>query len=164
MTKLLDWESTLGETVRIYRNLNNGKMSIQTYIKGRGWIVAGHVTDCVVANVSFKVCESRRLRGIQDRQKNVHAWGQGILIAQSKPKLDAPVDLAYDPYFNNSFVERHSQAEISSCCFLVVRDNLVFVSADALRSPAPAPAPRKQKVRATQINLELPLFYQFAVA
>lgn len=72
--KPLDWDTYLNQPVRIYRNLGNGKMSIQAKT-AVGWRVVGHVTDCVIRNVSFTVKEPARQRVIRDKQKNVHAWG-----------------------------------------------------------------------------------------
>jgi len=113
-------------------------MSVQTYIKGKGWLVAGHVTDAIVAKVSFKVSEPGRQRVIRDRRKNVHAWGEGVLIGQSDTEIDCPIDLAYDPYRNETFVERSTQRPIRRADFLIVRNNCVFVSSDALPTVVPS--------------------------
>lgn len=140
--KPLDWDAVLNQEIRIYRNLNNGTMSIQLHTRGKGWYVAGHVKNAIVANVTFKVSESGRQRVIRDKRKNVHAWGQGILIAEFDDAIACPIDLAYDPYTNTTFVERRSQREITRCDFLVVRNNLVFVSADAI----PADEPKRKNL------------------
>lgn len=129
----INWESAIAQQVRIYRNLNNGTMSIQQRIAGR-WIVTGHVTDCTVKSVTFSVSKSGRARVLRDRCKNVHAWGQGTLFGQFDPELYAPIDLAYNPYINETFVQRYTQTEILRCRYLVVRDNRVFVSLDAVRA------------------------------
>lgn len=139
----LDWSRAIGQTIRIYRNLNNGTMSIQCKEAGR-WLVVGHVTDCVVSGVTFKVSGSGRQRVIRDRRKNVHAWGEGVLVAQFAPEIDCPIDLAYNPYTNETFVERGSQNPITRCQSLVVRNNLVFVSPDALPMPA---APERRTIK-----------------
>jgi hypothetical protein len=120
--RALDWDAHTGCTIRIYRNLNNGRMSIQAKVS-KSWKVVGHVTDAVVKDVSFKVVESGRQRVIQEQCKNVHAWGQGVLISQLEPDIWAPVDLAYNPYAGSTFIERHTGREIRHCRYLVVRDN-----------------------------------------
>lgn len=131
----LDWEAAIGQKCRIYRNLNNGTMSLQ--LKVNGWYVAGHVTDAIVQSVKFHISEASRLRVIRDGRKNVHAWGEGLLIAQFKPEIDAPIDLSYNPYEDTTFCERGTKRPIERCQYLVVRDNAVFVSLDALPSPLP---------------------------
>lgn len=138
--KHLDWEGTIGQRIRIYRNLNNGTMSVQTHTKGVGWRVAGNVTNAIVAGVTFKVSEASRQRVIREGCKNVHAWGEGVLLAEFDRSVAAPIDLEYNPYVHATFVERHSERPIAACKFLTVRDNQVFVSADAL----PVTAPRRQ--------------------
>jgi hypothetical protein len=136
--KPLDWEHAIGQRCRIYRNLNNGTMSLQ--LKVKGWYVAGHVTDAIVQDVKFHLSEASRLRVIRDGRKNVHAWGEGLLIAQFKPEIAAPIDLSYNPYEDTTFVERGTKRPIANCQYLVVRDNAVFVSLDALPAPSPEPA------------------------
>lgn len=133
----LDWDATIGQKIRIYRNLNNGTMSIQTHTKGTGWRVAGHVTNAIVADGVFHISESGRQRVIAQNRKNVHAWYEGVLIGQFNPSIDCPIDLAYNPYINETFVERRSQRAIKRCKYLVVRNNLVFVSPDALPAIEP---------------------------
>ena len=148
MAKELDWNEAIGQRIRIYRNLNNGRMSIQQKPE-RSWLVTGHVTDCIIRDVRFHISESGRQRVINDRRKNVHAWGEGILIAQAEPDIFAPVELAYDPYTNRSFIQRGTSHAIAACRYLVVRGNRVFVSPDAI-----APSLEKPRFRLP----ELPLF------
>ena len=119
----------------MYRNLNNGLMSVQVKVPGKGWLVAGHVTDLVLSGVTFHVSERGRQRVLRDRCKNVHAWAQGLLVAEYRPDLVATVDLKYNPYTDQTFVQRQTQMPVHDCQFLVVRNNRVFVSADALAAP-----------------------------
>ena len=128
----LDWSHYLNTTVRVYRNLNNGKLSIQSKESG-SWKVVGHVTDCVISQVSFKVGESGRQRVITRQVKNVHAWGEGVLIAQFDEAIEAPIQLKYDPYRNSTFVQRTTELPIVQCQTFVARANQVFVSPDALK-------------------------------
>jgi len=129
--KELDWDLALNQRVRIYRNLNNGRMSLQLKV-GKSWKVMGHITDCIISNVIFKVSEAGRLRVIRDGCKNVHAWGEGILISQFDMGIYASIDLGYNPYANSTFVERETENAITRCSFLVVRENQVFCSPDAI--------------------------------
>ena len=157
---MMDWQAHIGSIVQVYRNLNNGRMSVQAQVDGR-WKVVGHVTDLVLEQVSFTVREAGRQRVISQQQKNVHAFARGVLVAQADLELDCPVHLAYDPYRNSSFVERSSQQPIMQCRWLVVRSNQVLVSPDALTLTPIGyrPVPHKRKAQSGR-ELQLPLFWR----
>jgi hypothetical protein len=127
----MDWTAHIGQRARIYRNLNNGRMSIQIKM-GKSWKVVGHVVDAVLQDVQFRVSEAGRQRVIRDGCKNVHAWGEGILLGEIDEEIIAPINLAYNPYRNETFLERGTDHIIESCKFLVVRQNYVFVTPDAI--------------------------------
>jgi hypothetical protein len=63
--------------VRVYRNLNNGKMSIQCCASGH---ILGHCAEAYLLDVAFVVRESGRQRVLKERRKNVHAFATGTLI------------------------------------------------------------------------------------
>ncbi len=136
----LHWNDAIGKEVRIYRNLNNHRISVQIR-QGEAWRVVGHITGCVLASVHFHVSEKGRQRVIKESTKNVHAWASGKLIAQFDDSISTSIDLSYNPYQNKTFVERSSQREIVECRYLTVRDNLVFVSEDALKQDSPIVIP-----------------------
>ena len=127
----MDWNAHIGQRARIYRNLNNGRMSIQIKA-GKSWKVVGHVLDAVLQDVGFHVSEAGRQRVIRDGSKNVHAWGEGILLGETDEAIVAPISLAYNPYQHETFLERGTGHIIESCEFLVVRQNLVWVTPDAI--------------------------------
>lgn len=131
----MDWSAHIGSKIRIYRNLNNGTMSIQ--VKSGSWKVVGHVTEAIVRDVKFHIQEGGRQRVIKEQRKNVHAWGEGILVAQFDDSVIAPVRLGYNPYTNATFVQRGTENPIVGCKYLAVRENLVFVSQDALIAGTP---------------------------
>jgi hypothetical protein len=130
----LDWFAHLGQQTRIYRNLNNGRMSIQAKVGkiGKSWKVVGHVLDCVLIDVKFHVSEATRQKVIRLHRRTVHAWGQGTLIGVSDPAIYALIDLSYNPYVSGSFLERGTTNKISHCKYLVVRDNRVLLTPDAV--------------------------------
>jgi hypothetical protein len=127
----LDWTAWMNKEVHIYRNLHNHKISVQGRV-GNSWKVIGHVENCILSEVSFIVQESGRKRVLRDRQKNVHAWAKGNLIAEIDATIITPVSLMYDPYQHQGFVERKTENLIASCRYLAVRNRHVFVSQDAL--------------------------------
>jgi hypothetical protein len=155
----MDWNAYSGQRARIYRNLNNGRMSIQIKVAG-SWKVVGHVTDCILKDVKFHISESSRQRVIREHCKNVHAWGEGGLVGEVDESIHAPVDLAYDPYLNQAFVQRGTDISIAHCKFLVVRVNRVFVTLDAVDGSGNRPnltviaGTRSELVCPAQLSLE----------
>jgi hypothetical protein len=63
--------------VRVYRNLNNGKLSIQCCVSGH---ILGHCAEAYLVDVTFVVREGGRQRVLKERRKNVHAFATGTLI------------------------------------------------------------------------------------
>lgn len=110
----LDWSAHLGQQTRIYRNLQNGRMSLQVK-SSKNWKVVGHVLDCVLENVKFHVIESTRQRVLSQQRRTVHAWGQGMLIGIDNPDIYAPIDLTYNPFLSDRFLERGTENRIIYC-------------------------------------------------
>jgi hypothetical protein len=132
MKKDVDWSEMIGREIRIYRNLTNGLMSLQKYIPGVGWRLAGHCNSATIKNVRFVVHEKSRQRVIREKKKNVHAYGIGTLLGNNGSEIHANIPLFYDPYTTPNFVDRDSHRVIEKARFLVIINNLVFVSSDAL--------------------------------
>lgn len=63
---------------RVYRNLNNGKWSIQQRIAGK-WVVVGHCDACVIDGALPFVSLKSRTRLVAKRQRGVHVWIEGNL-------------------------------------------------------------------------------------
>lgn len=79
--------------VRVYKNLNNGKMSIQQ----NGKVVA-YTDSITLKNASFKVNEGGRQRVIRERQKNVHAYAIGLIVSFTDHDTLDGQPVTYDPY------------------------------------------------------------------
>lgn len=62
--------------VRVYRNLNNGLLSIQAIDSG---LILAHCQALRLGDAVFKVNENGRLRVIETRRKAVHAFVEGLL-------------------------------------------------------------------------------------
>ncbi len=45
--RAMEWSRYVGQMVRVYRNLNNGRISVQAYAEG-DWRVVAHVQDIVL--------------------------------------------------------------------------------------------------------------------
>lgn len=63
---------------QVYRNVNNGKLSIKDESIG---LVCGHAHIVYMTNVSFVVNESARQRVLESKRKNVHAYVSGDIIS-----------------------------------------------------------------------------------
>jgi len=103
--------------VRVYRNLNNGKMSLQCASSGH---VLGHCDTLFLADARFWVREGGRQRVLITRRKNVHAfvigqlqWMEGFVGFRGRtivlPKYVGSADLGvcervtYNPYLMSTF-------------------------------------------------------------
>ena len=125
----VDVSDLIGQQIRLYRNLNNHKMSIQTKIPKKGWRVYGYSTNLVLQTVEFVVSEKSRQRCLREQCRNVHAYATGIVAENNG---DTPLALGYDPYFAGHFFDKESKAAIYGCQTLRVIENAVYVSADAI--------------------------------
>lgn len=142
--KILDWRAAVGQKVRV--NLNNGLISVQLKTPGKSWFVAGHVNNAVLSCVTFHVSENGRQRVIKEKCKNVHAWAQATLLGEVYADLVTPISVNYNPHTDSGFVERHTQKPLQACQYLVVRNNQVFVSTDAIKAPATTPKLLQRKL------------------
>ena len=114
--------------VRVYRNLNNGKISLQCYATR---LILGHCDAVYLEDVHFVVGEQGRLRVIAKRQKNVHAfvvgtlkWASGFssfrgrsikgLDTGALDAFDGYQRIRYNPYLMNQFSTLDGQAVFQS--------------------------------------------------
>ena len=63
---------------RVYRNLNNGRWSIQQRINNK-WTVIGHAEYVELQDVSVKQSAAGRDRARKQQQRNVHCMAEGTL-------------------------------------------------------------------------------------
>lgn len=85
--------------VRLYRNLNNGKISIK-----QGALVVGHTDAIIIKEATFIVQESNRQKVLEKRQKNVHAFIEGY-CERNTPKSPGE-SVWYNPYKTEFFRTR----------------------------------------------------------
>lgn len=108
--------------VRVYRNLRNGKLTVQEYIKGKGWRVLKHVDHIYLKDADFSVSQAGRERVLREKQKNVHAYITGqpctypgaatykiALWRESPGKVQF---VTYNPYKYMQFYDRETQEPI----------------------------------------------------
>lgn len=68
----------LPQAARAYRNLNNGRWSIQQRIEGK-WVVIGHAASVWLYSVTVHQSDAGRDRARRDGVRNVHCMAEGLL-------------------------------------------------------------------------------------
>lgn len=84
--------------VRIYRNLNNGRISIK-----QGTHVVGHTDEAFLTDAHFLVYEKTRQRVLEKRVKSVHAYIEGIWMEQYNVPEEDGNGVWYNPYLTEAF-------------------------------------------------------------
>lgn len=99
----------IGETVKVYRNLHTGKISVLGKTRV-GWRVIQHVDAITLLSANFLVNERGRQEVLRTKQKGVHAFVVGVVGAP--PKNLTTCHVTYNPYKYSSFVYKHSEKPI----------------------------------------------------
>lgn len=104
--------------VEVYRNLHKKCWSIRDKKTKK---VIGWKDQVLVLRPKLVVKQGGRARVLREKRKNVHAWVEGILLADA-PFWDPgyQTSVTYDPYLHEHFVERGS-------CFPVYEGNLALL-------------------------------------
>ena len=84
--------------VRIYRNLNNGKISIK-----QGAHVVGHTDQAFLLNARFLVFEILRQKVVEQRVKSVHAYIEGMWADRYQEPNEESTIVWYNPYITDAF-------------------------------------------------------------
>jgi hypothetical protein len=103
--------------VRVYKNLHTGTLSMQTYIKGKGWRVHSHPMRVMLKDAKFLVYEAGRQRVLKEKRKNVHAYIQGTLQTKSPKKY--PNRARYNPYKYSTWVGLGGE-ELTECSYISI--------------------------------------------
>lgn len=121
-----------GKRVSVYWNIRKKVYSILDHSTRR---VIAHSKGLVLSAPRFKVNSNGRARVIKSRQKNVHAFIDGIVEPYSTVKQNFKVQ--YTPYINDSFVYYNGKQfrPIHSAykAELLVSNNHASVSVDEIR-------------------------------
>lgn len=102
-------EYTLPCTFDVYRNLNNGKLSLRG-VDVHNRLVVDHTDRVLLTNCEFKVSESGRQKVIENNRKNVHATVRGEVREFESTTLDT--ELTYNPFKFESFVTRDEHTPV----------------------------------------------------
>lgn len=66
-------------TTRLYRNLNNGRWSIQQRHEG-AWKVIGHAASATMRDVTVRLSKAGQARARRESARNVHLMVEGNLL------------------------------------------------------------------------------------
>ena len=118
-------KNTITSSHQIYRNLRNGKWSVQ-YRAGRELKVVAHADNVYMGVCSFVVQEKGNQRVRLEQRKNVHAFVRGVLLDApenliANPSAGGMVELTYNPYKYSSFVRKDTEQPVHSSPFVVLR-------------------------------------------
>ncbi len=112
-----DTKGLEGSRVRVYYNLRKKCFSIK--FKG---LVKAHVDSVNLTDVKFIVSEAGRQRVLREKQKNVHAYVEGVVVAE--PVTHGGRLITYNPYFVDSFIDKKSKDPIENAdaCFMTGKE------------------------------------------
>ena len=124
-------EPKRGQRVKIYKNLHNGLWSVKDSKTG---LVLGHTNEITLANCTYTVGQQTRLRVIESGQKEVHAYVNGLYVADTfMESLQDAYDVkhvTYNPYKENHFTtlesERKEVVKRSDGCTMLAEKSLVL--------------------------------------
>jgi hypothetical protein len=102
--------------IKVYRNLHNGKMSVQ-----QGGLVVGHCDEILLNRAEFVVNESGRQRVIKEKRKNVHAFVVGYLFGGCLGhEASGGVPVSYNPYKMGAFYVRETGEAVTKAAMAAV--------------------------------------------
>lgn len=102
---------TPGQLCRVYYNLHQKKLSVQTKVDS-GWRVTDHLDSVYLVNARFIVSAAGRDRVRREGRKNVHAFVQGE-YGGTEP-LTSGVHVSYNPYLHDCFTRTDTQQPVQS--------------------------------------------------
>lgn len=103
---------SIGEKVRVYRNLNNGKWSVRAMTGEYKGKVVAHLDSLTLTDIVFVISVAGRARVLREGRKNVHAFAMGILSSDEAIPLNSNSNvITYDPYRSGFFYSVSSADE-----------------------------------------------------
>jgi hypothetical protein len=112
----------LSKKVRMYRCLNKKGFVFSLSQKGK---VIGHTSDIVLKDCSLIIMESGKNRCLREKQRNVHAFVEGFVAADTDIKLAFSFLLNYNPYEDKKFYTTHFD-ELSKCEIVYLKNNKIY--------------------------------------
>jgi hypothetical protein len=119
------------KTHQVYRNLHNGKWSVQSRIGSTAKLYC-HADEAVMLDCVFVVQPSGVLRVREHKRKFVHAFVRGVYAGQSNQSMEMSiltgksqvtdwVKVVYNPYKFLTFVRADNMKPVSSSSVVVMQ-------------------------------------------
>lgn len=113
------------KTHQVYRNLRNGKWSVQKRDGTKVQVVA-HADNVYLGVCTFVVQEKGNQRVRLEQRKNVHAFVRGVLLdtpaeVAKEGGLNGMVEVTYNPYKYTSFVRKDTKEPVANAPFVLLR-------------------------------------------
>ena len=112
--------------VIVYFNLHQKRWSIKSAETNK---VIGYAETVVLRDVKPKVSEAGRQRVLKEKQKNVHAGLEGLLVWQSDRVYKVNLEeITYNPYKHSSFVYKNNDSiYFTGCKEAILTNKHVYV-------------------------------------
>ena len=104
-----------GLKVRVYRNLTKKCFSVKCKKTNR---VIAHVDDITLRDVTFPVSKAGRERVLRERQKNVHAFIEGVVDREKM--VYGNTAICYNPYKRDHFFYCSNGREIKRANYVLI--------------------------------------------
>lgn len=112
-----------GKRVFVYYNLHKHVWSIKDLKTN---LVIGHCNKVILKDVTYKVYESGRQKVLATKQKNVHAGCVGELIDIETMDEYRRVEITYNPYKYDSFVEIETKEKVYDDDLIIMENKRVY--------------------------------------
>lgn len=116
-------------TVDVYRNLHKEGYSIRDSKKG---VVLAHCDSVRLANASFKVSESGRLKTLNENLRRVHAFIRGTLVGIDEPMVEGFSKIYYNPYKTERFLDTTTDTFIDNAAEVYCTGKFAFAKKEDL--------------------------------
>jgi hypothetical protein len=100
------------QRVRVYRNLNNGRLTVQHKVDG-SWRLSHYVDAINLIDARMIVSLAGHARAVREGQRNVHAFIEGI-VAPTLPPTPDMRPLRYNPFEAPAFFDADTRAAVAS--------------------------------------------------
>ncbi|MFG1544864.1 hypothetical protein [Halobacteriovorax sp. ZH2_bin.1] len=116
-------EELHGKRVSVYKNLHNGRWSV----KHKGKVVA-HLRELSLKPTKYHVNNNARLKVIEKKCRNVHAWINGEFVYAKKTDGAYDYPASYNPYKFAFFYRLTDLSEVTNLnCIITFRSNETMV-------------------------------------
>lgn len=116
--------------IDIYRNIHKKCYSVRSRERGNYGRVIDHTHRAVISAASFVVLQRGREKVRSEKRKNVHAFIRGMMENKvpSLSSLDFIGYVTYNPYENETFVNRETGEEINTAKLVIInkKDIMAF--------------------------------------